>query len=146
MNVGKPANRGRSIPEIGKNDRAMAEPGFALQLQASFRCGDRKQGCRIMKFTCTCGAHVFDVGTYRGHLISATALDEVLALMDTAIETRSGLQSDAAAMKVRQALAAALTSAWQCRSCGRLYTDSADGRVQGWKPEGPVAPTLFDKP
>jgi hypothetical protein len=95
-----------------------------------------------MKITCACGATIFDLGSYRGHLLSDAALQTMLEAIDGAIESRLPLSAQARCMQARMAVSAALRAAWQCSACGRLYISAEGGALQEWQPagDGPAAP------
>jgi len=94
-----------------------------------------------MKFLCTCGADVFDVGDYRGHMVAADALERLLEMVDAAIEGHGPRTAQARAMQVRQAAVKAFRPAWQCHACSRLFVDGDDKQLMEWVAAGDAAKT-----
>ncbi len=99
-----------------------------------------------MKFTCHCGATVFDHGgeqAHKAHIVADQDWDGLLTAIDAAIEASGPTADDkeAACMHVRALVGKLSRPAWQCSTCGRIYLHDRSDALQAFTPQLQSAPT-----
>lgn len=92
-----------------------------------------------MKITCRCGETIFDLGSYKSHLLTDDDLHGLLERIDAAIEHPDGtLGAEARCMAIRQTVGTLLRPIWTCSHCDRMYVQHpSTSALQVWAPERP---------
>ena len=93
-----------------------------------------------MKIACECGETIFDSTdhmSYKGHIIPDQDWFNVFDYMDDEIIDKlcdGTIDKESANMNMRSAISAPARLAWQCRSCGRIYIDGKDNKLECYVP------------
>lgn len=101
-----------------------------------------------MKIQCACGATIHD-GTddlpHRAHIIPDKRWNKMFEDIDDLIENRCATQAqrNAACTHVRSLVLAAARLAWQCTSCGRIYADDANAKLNEYTASEGASHLLF---
>jgi hypothetical protein len=101
-----------------------------------------------MKIDCDCGATIHD-GTddlpHKAHIIPDQLWNRLFEDIDRVIENEcaTSTQRNAACMKLRSLVGAAVRMAWQCSSCGRIYADDARFKLHAYAPDEEASHRLF---
>ncbi|GKY88567.1 hypothetical protein [Sinisalibacter aestuarii] len=97
-----------------------------------------------MKITCSCGATIHD-GTdalpHKGHAIADRDWGPFWEALDAALARPRA--PAAMAMELRRKASA--RRMWECRTCGRLWIDRADGGLLSYAPEPARVNKVFEQ-
>ena len=90
-----------------------------------------------MKLTCRCGETIFDLESYKSHLLADDDLHALLERIDAAIEHPDGTsRAEARCMAIRLAVGKVLRPVWTCAHCTRMYVQNpSTGALEAWAPE-----------
>ena len=96
-----------------------------------------------MKIGCYCGATILDSTDClptKGHLIADEEWFSVYDAIDDEVVdpvSTGKMTAEEAHMKSRRILSSRSWLMWQCSTCGRLYIDDLNGKLQCYVPEHP---------
>jgi len=95
-----------------------------------------------VKIGCHCGAVLADQTDdlpHKGHVIPDQDWFALYDAIDDAVinpVAEGKLSKETAYHLARQIIGRCARLVWQCRECGRLYVDDADGQLHSFAPEG----------
>lgn len=99
------------------------------------------EGTRV-KIGCYCGEPIVDQTDdlpHKGHVIPDQEWFAIYDAIDDEVinpVAEGKLSQEKAYQCARQIIGRGARLAWQCRKCGRLYVDDADGQLHCFAPEG----------